>query len=102
MSLNNSEFDEIREDHDADEPLDGRDSQPAPGSSDAPTTLDSIDPLRSVDAVLEENDRDPLQLNPETLVPEPQDEQRSVEDTQLSDTAHQANQPDQRQDPDRN
>ena len=64
MSLNNAEFDAVRAEQDADEPLDGRDSQPADaGSSDAPQSLDQADPLRGPEAVLERNDADPLRLD---------------------------------------
>ncbi|MEF9982836.1 MULTISPECIES: hypothetical protein [Actinomycetes] len=110
MSLNNSEFDDVRKDSDTDEPLDGRDSQPAAGSSDAPQAQDAEDPLRGADRVLEENDGDPLALNPETLLPEPIDGQRPVDDTLLDypdqddeqglDAERTANLPDQRETPD--
>ena len=57
MTLNNSEFDDVRRDEDIDEPIDGRDSQPvSEGSSDAPQTLESEDPLRGQDAILDEDD----------------------------------------------
>ncbi|UTT39396.1 hypothetical protein NMP99_15500 [Glutamicibacter mishrai] len=85
MSLENPEFDEVRQDLDADEPLDGRDSQPVGGSSDAPGVLDSEDPLRGVQQVLEERDRDPLGLNPEPL-----DEQRPADETELEDPEKEA------------
>lgn len=105
MSLENSEFDDVRQDLDADEPLDGRDSQPAAGSSDAPGALDAEDPLHGVEKVLDENDQDLLGLNPEPL-----DEQRTVDEMEReeagpaeslgSDEGRIANLPDQREDPD--
>ena len=100
MSLNNAEFNEVRKDQDTDEPLDGRVSQPAAGSSDAPASLDAEDPLRGVDQVLEESDADPLALDPD--LPE---EQRAAEgyeegDAEGLDEEHSVNQPDQRESPD--
>lgn len=105
MSLENSEFDDVRQDLDADEPLDGRDSQPAGGSSDALRALDAEDPLHGVEKVLDENDHDPLGLEPEPL-----DEQRAADETELeeagpaegqgSDGQRTANLPDQRENPD--
>ena len=108
MTLNNAEFDDVRRDEDADEPFDGRDSQPAAGSSDAPQSLDTEDPLRGPDRILDESDADPLQLNPETLLPEPLDEDRAVEpDDEADDAAdiglddeRRVNLPDQRESPD--
>lgn len=56
MTLNNSEFDEVRQDLDVDEPLDGRDGQPVEGSSDEPSALDAEDPLHGAEQIIEEND----------------------------------------------
>lgn len=108
MTLNNAEFDDVRRDEDADEPFDGRDSQPAAGSSDAPQSLDAEDPLRGPDRILNQNDADPLQLNPETLLAEPLDEDRAVAlEDEADDTANvgldderRVNLPDQRESPD--
>lgn len=105
MTLNNAEFENVRKDEDVDEPLDGRDSQPSAGSSDAPQTLESEDPLRGVDAVLDENDNDPLQLNLETLQVEPLDEQREIDEVDAEaniglDEQRSANLPDRREDQD--
>ena len=105
MSLNNSEFDDVRRDEDADEPFDGRDSQPAQGSSDMPQTLDAEDPLRGADLVLDQSDEDPLQLNPETLLPEPLDGDREIDDEEAGSDAgfdgeRRANLPDHRESPD--
>ncbi|WP_423299297.1 hypothetical protein [Glutamicibacter nicotianae] len=109
MSLNNEEFENVRKDQDIDEPLDGRDSQPAEGSSDAPAQLDADDPLRGAERILAESDEDPLLLNPETTQVEPLDEERAVDDTQLDepeefedlglDAERSANLPDQREIP---
>lgn len=95
MSYNNSEFEDIRQDQDIDEPLDGRDSQPAEGSSDAPQNLDSGDPLHGVDQVLEANDEDPLQLDADR----PVDGSELEEDSGL-DAQRAANAQDQRLEPD--
>ncbi|MFJ2618454.1 hypothetical protein [Glutamicibacter sp. NPDC087344] len=105
MSLNNSEFDDVRGDNDADEPMDGRDSQPAAGSSDAPQTLDAEDPLRGPDRVLHVNDADPLGLDPQALRPEPLDEDRGIDEEDETadsgiDDERQVNLPDNRQSPD--
>ncbi|WP_434922336.1 hypothetical protein ACR9WD_14760 [Glutamicibacter sp. PAEs-4] len=109
MSLNNEEFENVRKDQDIDEPLDGRDSQPAEGSSDAPAQLDADDPLRGAEGILDQSDEDPLLLNPETTLVEPLDEERAVDDTQLDepeefedlglDAERSANLPDQREIP---
>lgn len=110
MSLNNEEFDNVRKDQDIDEPLDGRDSQPAEGSSDAPAQLDADDPLRGAEGLLDESDADPLQLNPETMRVPPLDEERAIDDdAQLDglegaedpglDEERNANLPDQRETP---
>ena len=105
MTLENPEFDDVRQDLDAEEPLDGRNSQPAEGSSDAPQAMDAEDPLHGVERVLADNDHDPLALNPEPL-----DEQRIADPIPLDDEAEEdragidaqrlANLPDQRQTPD--
>ncbi|GAA1406604.1 hypothetical protein AUR04nite_05630 [Glutamicibacter uratoxydans] len=105
MSLNNEEFENVRRDRDEDEPLDGRDSQPGEGTSDDVRSLETDDPLRGGSAVLEENDRDPLGLNPETLQLEPLDEQRSIydvdsEDDPGIDAERGAGSPDRRESPD--
>ncbi|GAB3619510.1 hypothetical protein GCM10027417_07700 [Glutamicibacter endophyticus] len=101
MTLNNSEFDNVRQDEDIDEPLDGRDSQPMPGSPDATAELYSEDPLRGVDQVLEENDLDPLQLNPENLPSESATgEAQAPESDSDAEANHRANLPDQRDNPD--
>lgn len=105
MTLNNEEFENVREDEDVDEPLDGRDSQPAAGASDAPQTLEAEDPLRGVDAVLDENDNDPLALNPETLQVEPLDEHREIDEVDAEtdiglDEQRSANLPDLREEQD--
>lgn len=104
MTLNNAEFDDVRRDLDADEPFDGRDSQPAEGSSDAPQSLDAEDPLRGADRILDAYDADPLQLTPETLLPGPVDEAHAVDeeaapDVGTDDERH-VNLPDNRESPD--
>ncbi|MCW4465773.1 hypothetical protein OK351_09660 [Glutamicibacter sp. MNS18] len=104
MTLDNSEFDEIRQDEDTDEPMDGRDSQPVTeGSSDAPQTLDSGDPLRGAESILEHHD----ELSPVTGAYEADDPQRPVDPPPLDeeedpglDALRPAAQADQRQDPD--
>ncbi|WP_313810621.1 hypothetical protein [Glutamicibacter sp.] len=85
MTLNNEEFENVRRDRDEDEPLDGRDSQPSEGTSDDVQSLESDDPLHGGSAILDDNDRDPLALNPETLQVEPLDEQRTIDDVELED-----------------
>lgn len=76
MTLNNSEFENIRR-QDPDEPLDGRDGQPVTeGSSDAPQTLDSEDPLRGTDAVIAQDD----ELDFEGAAVEADDAERLVEE----------------------
>ncbi|GAA1499247.1 hypothetical protein [Paeniglutamicibacter kerguelensis] len=48
MPTNNPEFEPGHDDETANEPFDGRDSQPVTeGSSDDPRTLDAVDPLRA-------------------------------------------------------
>jgi len=105
MTLNNSEFDDVREDRDEDEPLDGRDSQPVTeGSSDDPQTLDHNDPLRDEETLLaERTGEDSLHVG----VLEPEDEERIVGDPQLEeeidpglDEERPAAMSDQRDDPD--
>lgn len=104
MTLENSEFDDIRQDEDTDEPMDGRDSQPvSEGSSDAPQTLESQDPLRGAESILEHND----ELSSVTGAYEAQDPQRPVDPAPLDDqedpgldALRPAGQEDRRQDPD--
>jgi hypothetical protein len=106
MSLNNSEFDDVRQDRDADEPMDGRDGQPAPGTPDAPQGDGGADPLHGVQQILEQHDEESLELNPETLLPEPDGRQGAADESELAAYAEEleqepdANLPDQRQDPD--
>lgn len=104
MTLNNSEFDDIRQDEDYDEPMDGRDSQPVvEGSSDAPQTLDNEDPLRGPESIIEQNDELVLDEtafeapDPERLVDEPL---LGEEEDPGLDAQRPAAQGDQRQDPD--
>ena len=96
MTLNNAEFDDVRGDLDADEPLDGRDSQPAEGSSDDPGEMDSVDPIRSVDKVLDDNDRDPLDLDPDFSVSvQPGEEPLDDEQEHLANASDHRETPDQ-------
>lgn len=91
MSFNEAEFQAVNQEGLEDEPLDGRDGQPVTeGSSDDPQTLDASDPLRSDEAMAEDqNATDPLAVAtespadidqalresfPQTPAQEPQDE----------------------------
>lgn len=68
MSFNEAEFQAVNQEGLADEPLDGRDGQPVPeGSSDDPQTLDATDPLRSDEAIAEDQQvTDPLAVATES------------------------------------
>lgn len=91
MSFNEAEFQAVNQEGLEDEPLDGRDGQPvSEGSSDDPQTLDSSDPLRSDEAIAEDqNATEPLAVatespadidqalrenSPQPLAQDPQDE----------------------------
>lgn len=55
MPTNIPEFEPGHDDETVDEPFDGRESQPvAEGSSDDPRTLDTLDPLRDVELLIDE------------------------------------------------
>lgn len=55
MPTNIPEFEPGHDDETVDEPFDGRESQPvAEGSSDDPRTLDTLDPLRDAELLIDE------------------------------------------------
>ena len=55
MPTNIPEFEPGHDDETVDEPFDGRESQPvAEGSSDDPRTLDTLDPLRYAELLIDE------------------------------------------------
>ena len=55
MPTNIPEFEPGHDDETVDEPFDGRESQPvAEGSSDDPRTLDTLDPLRDAERLIDD------------------------------------------------
>lgn len=68
MSFNEAEFQAVNQEGLEDEPLDGRDGQPvSEGSSDAPQTLEASDPLRSYEAMAQDQQAtDPLAVATES------------------------------------